>query len=196
LSKKKILLQIATSLFARKGFHATTTKEIAAGAGVTEPVIYNNFRNKDHLFATIIKDTFEEYFKRLEGIEEKTPTQFEKIKELINLHFRFLNDFPDETYIIVSACPDMLRETGHICTSLVDEQKGRLVKFITACLEEGMRTGEFRNVDVPATGVLMVAMLNGLMRRRGLRLDEVDGLREGTVIFCKRSLVKVQLNIE
>jgi hypothetical protein len=43
---------------------------------------------------------------------------------------------------------------------------------------------------VDATVSLIVAMLNGLMRQRGLKFKEVKGLRETTVEFCRRSLVK------
>jgi len=52
-----------------------------------------------------------------------------------------------------------------------------------------MVTGEFRTVPVHATVNLIGAMLNGLMRQRGLKFEEVQGIKETAVDFCRRSLV-------
>ena len=190
MGKKQTLLKAAIPLFARKGFDATTTLEIATSAGVTEPVIYYNFRNKSDLFATILRQTFDEYFRRLERIDVRNDCQYRQIEQLIDLHFKFLEDFPDETNIIMSACPDRLRESGHICTRLVADQRKRLSAFIGECLTKGIATGEFHTVDVVAVTGLIIAMLNGIMRRRALHLDELEDMREETVTFCKRGLVK------
>jgi hypothetical protein len=41
-------------------------------------------------------------------------------------------------------------------------------------------------VDLPP----FIAMINGLIRQRGLHLEEKDGMRDVTEDFCRRSLVK------
>ncbi len=41
-------------LFSRKGFSGTTTREIAAAAGVTEAIIFRHFETKEHLYTAII----------------------------------------------------------------------------------------------------------------------------------------------
>ncbi|MCX8722159.1 MULTISPECIES: TetR/AcrR family transcriptional regulator [unclassified Lactobacillus] len=62
--KKKVLLA-GLKLFSKKGFHATTTAEIAHEAGVSEGTIYKYFKSKDDLLANLlspmlteIKDNF------------------------------------------------------------------------------------------------------------------------------------------
>ncbi|MCG2777994.1 MAG: hypothetical protein L6406_20175 [Desulfobacterales bacterium] len=37
---------------------------------------------------------------------------------------------------------------------------------------------------------LLIAMINGVLRQRGLHLEEKEGMRDVTVDFCRRSLVK------
>ena len=49
------LLQIGLNLFAKKGFNGTTTKEIAAAAGVTEAVIFRHFPNKQALYEAVLE---------------------------------------------------------------------------------------------------------------------------------------------
>jgi AcrR family transcriptional regulator len=49
------LLAVTTELFARKGYAATTTREIVTAAGVTKPVLYYYFRNKEGIFLELMQ---------------------------------------------------------------------------------------------------------------------------------------------
>ena len=48
------IVRVATSLFVKKGFKGTTTREIAGRAGISEAVIYKYFANKEDLYRAII----------------------------------------------------------------------------------------------------------------------------------------------
>lgn len=48
------ILQVAMRLFSERGFSGTTTKEIAAAAGVSEAIIFRHFANKDELYTAIL----------------------------------------------------------------------------------------------------------------------------------------------
>ena len=190
INKKQNIVQAATWLFAEQGFDGTTTLQISREAGITEPVIYYHFTGKDELFTGIITSTFEAFFSRLDNLPENTGTEFEKIENIIALHFDIVKEMPDEIYLALSTCPARLKDPDGICRKGIREIRRRLKNYLTHCLEAGVASGEFHPVPVDATVNLMSAMLNGLMRQRGLKFKEVKGLRETTVEFCRRSLVK------
>lgn len=48
------LLETALDFFSRKGFGGTTTKEIAAAAGVTEAIIFRHFPTKQDLYNAVL----------------------------------------------------------------------------------------------------------------------------------------------
>lgn len=48
------ILAVAVSLFSRKGFRGTTTKEIAHAAGVSEAMVFRHFATKEELYAAIL----------------------------------------------------------------------------------------------------------------------------------------------
>lgn len=52
--RREQLIEVAVDLFSRKGFKGTTTREIAAAAGVTEAMIFRHFETKEHLYTAII----------------------------------------------------------------------------------------------------------------------------------------------
>jgi AcrR family transcriptional regulator len=48
--RRALLLDAACRLFARRGYHGTTTADLAGAAGVTEPVLYRHFESKRALY--------------------------------------------------------------------------------------------------------------------------------------------------
>jgi len=53
--KKEKILNAALELFAKEGFHATSTSKIAKKAGVSEGLIFRHFSNKEGLRDAILK---------------------------------------------------------------------------------------------------------------------------------------------
>jgi TetR/AcrR family transcriptional regulator len=64
-ARHKQLLQIAIELFSQRGFEGTTTKAIAAAAGVSEGIIFQHFATKEDLYAGIL-----DYKAKEAGMEE------------------------------------------------------------------------------------------------------------------------------
>lgn len=56
-----LILDAARDLFQAKGYGATTTKEIAARAGVAEALLFTNFGTKTQLFELSITRPFDEF---------------------------------------------------------------------------------------------------------------------------------------
>ncbi len=52
--RRKQLIETAIDLFSQKGFGGTTTKEIAAAAGVTEAIIFRHFATKQDFYKAIL----------------------------------------------------------------------------------------------------------------------------------------------
>jgi AcrR family transcriptional regulator len=52
--RREQLLEIGRSLFADRGFDATSVEEIAARAGVSKPVVYEHFGGKEGLYAVVV----------------------------------------------------------------------------------------------------------------------------------------------
>jgi AcrR family transcriptional regulator len=188
--KKYDIIETATRLFATQGFDGTTTLQIAREAKVTEPLIYYHFEGKDDLFNHIIRNGYEAYFTRLESLNRKTATQFEKIENLFTLHFDFINERPDEIYLVVSACPAKLKDAKHVCTQKLDKQRKWLTAHLRKCIKEGIASGEFKNIPVSETVTLLLAFINGIIRQRTLKLGSRKGMKKAVVEFCRRSMVQ------
>lgn len=54
--KQKKILESALQLFAKEGYHATSTSKVATHAGVSEGLIFRHFCNKDGLLQAILEE--------------------------------------------------------------------------------------------------------------------------------------------
>jgi AcrR family transcriptional regulator len=52
--RRHSIVEAAVKLFSERGFRGTTTRELAAAVGVTEPVLYEHFKTKRDLYNAII----------------------------------------------------------------------------------------------------------------------------------------------
>ena len=52
--RREQLIEVGRTLFAEKGFEATTVEEIASKASVSKPVVYEHFGGKEGLYAVVV----------------------------------------------------------------------------------------------------------------------------------------------
>jgi TetR/AcrR family transcriptional regulator len=57
-SVRQRLLEGAAELFTQKGYASTTVREIVGAAGVTKPVLYYYFRNKEGIYLELMRGSF------------------------------------------------------------------------------------------------------------------------------------------
>lgn len=198
MKKKQAIIDNAIELFAAQGFDATPSLQISQAAGVTEPLVFYHFKNKDGLFTYIIDDIFSDYFAYLETLDQEKESEFEKLADLFGLHADFIKDNPAKSAIIVNSCPAKLRDPENVCIRNTDKQRKWLKNYIKTRVSNGIKRGEFLDVPVDETAYLVVAYLNGFVRQ--MVASPFPGTKgkkgrtafvEQTVEFLRRSLAKV-----
>ena len=181
-------MQAATVLFGTLGFDATTTLKIANEAAVTEPLLYYYWNGKDELFTHCLELAFNEYISRLVELPKHTPTEFQKIANIIDLHFQIIDDLPEQMRMIVTTCPAKLNDPKGICLKNIKKARNLVIDYICGCLNAGVESGEFRKVPVLPTANMLIALVNGLLRQTVYKLGDTDGVRDATIEFCMGSL--------
>src|SRR5947207_14664156 len=83
-ARRNQILDAATKVFAEKGFHPTTIKDIASEAGIADGTIYNYFENKTALMLGIL-DRLNETERRDEDLSQATVVD---IRTFMRAYFR------------------------------------------------------------------------------------------------------------
>lgn len=66
-ARREQLIDVGRTLFAERGFEATSVEEIAAKAGVSKPVVYEHFGGKEGLYAVIVDREMQKLLGSIEG---------------------------------------------------------------------------------------------------------------------------------
>jgi len=77
------ILDAAVHLFAHKGYDATSIREITEAAGVTKPMLYYYFENKEGLCRAIFTRFLEQHHNRLREVLETETDPFELLVGVI-----------------------------------------------------------------------------------------------------------------
>jgi AcrR family transcriptional regulator len=84
-------LDVARSMFAERGFAAVTMDEIAAAVGVTKPLIYTYFGNKEELYLACMEPAAEALVDTVAAAVEATETSAAALRAGVHAFFIFVD---------------------------------------------------------------------------------------------------------
>jgi AcrR family transcriptional regulator len=87
--RRQQLLEVACELFARSGFHDTSMDDIAEGAGVTKPVLYQHFPSKKALYGELLEDTGRRLLDHLARATSRAQSGRERVEAGFRAYFQF-----------------------------------------------------------------------------------------------------------
>jgi AcrR family transcriptional regulator len=141
-TRRMQILMGAAQVFAQKGYHKATTKEIAQAAGVSEGTIYNYFENKRDILVAMV-DAIGLQSVRQVMTEHAPDDPREFIKAVLRDRYQLAQNFGAQMApIIAEMLTDAeLRET--VYQQLAIPLAGYVEKYIQANID----AGRFRPVD-------------------------------------------------
>jgi AcrR family transcriptional regulator len=83
------ILQAAVGLFARKGFEATSTREIVEAAGVTKPMLYYYFKSKEGLCEAVLSRFLSQFNARLRAVIDEPRPPRDALVEVVWCHLDY-----------------------------------------------------------------------------------------------------------
>ncbi len=102
ISVRERLLVAATELFSRKGYSATTIREIVAAAGVTKPVLYYYFRSKEGIYLELMSGVFAKLDTLIEASRGEGGSATERLLTLSDKVFSLFMDNLEEARLMYS----------------------------------------------------------------------------------------------
>ncbi len=150
------LLEGALSVFSQKGYEGASVREIIEEAGVTRPVLYYYFKNKEDLFCKLVRMHLAEMVEATAAVLEEVEGCRNRLERLICDAFESAEANLDVIRLLVRVIfnppgqiPDMLEEP------LLEERFALLVEV----MRDGLEAGELAGGDPEA----LALTFNGLM---------------------------------
>jgi AcrR family transcriptional regulator len=153
------VLQVAGQLFARQGYHATSTREIARVADISENTLFRQFESKEQIFWEALRFRFGTMRPRRELLEGIATSQSPEVvlPQLLSqlVDTAYLN--PDTLRLVAVAFLEFRWEASNVCADFLHP----IFSAVKSYLKKNIEAGALRNVDpsmlTAALGVSVIA---------------------------------------
>ncbi len=148
---KERIVAATVALFARKGVVATTTKDIAAAAGIAEGTIYRHFTSKEALAEEIFLTNYLPFGEALDIIRRRDGAPRQKIMAMIDQFYSsFDRDQDLFTFLLIA-------QYGSIAK--VPKGAPTPVTVLQEVIRQGIRAGAIRKCDPHLTTQMILGMI-------------------------------------
>jgi AcrR family transcriptional regulator len=136
---KTRIVEAALGLFVRKGVIQTTTKDIAAAAGIAEGTIYRHFESKDELVEYLFVSNYVPLAKKLDAIQRHSATTMRKLETIVRYLYQTFDEDPTLfTFMLI---------TQHDAVDKVPAGTTTPVAVVRKIIKEGMKQGSVRAME-------------------------------------------------
>ncbi|MFJ8078625.1 TetR/AcrR family transcriptional regulator [Streptomyces sp. NPDC096176] len=170
------LLVAAVEAFAERGYHATTTRDIAGRAGMSPAALYIHYKTKEELLHRISRIGHDKALEILNAAYDGPGAPTERLADAVRSFVRW-HAGRHTTARVVQYELEALSDAHRTEIFGLRRQSDAVVRRI---LEEGVEAGEFDVPDVPGTAVAVLSLCIDVARwfnTQGRRTpDEVGAL--------------------
>ena len=129
IDRRAQLVEVGRSVFAKRGYEATSVEEIADRAKVSKPIVYEHFGGKEGLYAVIIDREMEHIVSRIsEAISSGLPR--ERLEGAAMAFLTYVKEQPDGFAVLTRDAPVSTASGG--MSGLLNDLADRVSKVFAA----------------------------------------------------------------
>jgi len=160
------IVTAALEVFVERGFAAARLEEVARRAGVTKGTLYLYFKSKEALFKAVVRETIVPVIAQGEALAQSFPgTARELVERLVREYWRLVGETD------LAGIPKLMMAEAATFPQLTrfyyEEVVARGHRLMAGVIERGIKSGEFRKVDVATAAKLaMSPLMHATVARR------------------------------
>lgn len=161
-AKRRQILEAAMGCFARRGFHATTTAEICAAAGMSPGNLFHYFPTKDAIVAAIAEEDRRETAALFAAFAEAE----DAVEAVQDVAEAALAQFADEAYARLSLeiAAEAMRNPAVAAPFAANDAEAKAA--LVALLGRGVERGQIDpGLDLDRAAAWLIALLDGAIGR-------------------------------
>jgi TetR/AcrR family transcriptional regulator, cholesterol catabolism regulator len=184
---RKKIIDVASALYVKKGFNATSIQEISETAGVSLPVTYHYVKKKSAIMRMIMEDVLsifrENLLRMIQGIDDPE----EKLAIAARLYFKVVDQQREKALLIYQKSNSLDKASKARIMQLEVEVSNIFCEMIN----EGIKKGVFKKVDVDLTAYnIIIAAHMWILKRwhfkKRLTLDKYIDLQLSNILYSLR----------
>lgn len=158
-TQEQRILEVAKELFTQRGFANVAVRDICRAADVTPPTLYYYFKNKEALFDAVVRKSVSmtAFISRLTDACEKVKEAKSQVQAFTH---SYLANFPKDHLNVGLYVRHSTEELDSIGRKTLAADLAKILSILTAIIENGISTGEFRDTDPRMAAECLLGMMN------------------------------------
>jgi AcrR family transcriptional regulator len=190
VQRRTLIVDTAVNLFSQNGFRGTTTRELAAAVGVTEPVLYQHFATKKDLYLAIVEHMLEQITSRFEARIEDLPDGATDEQYFSWLAGQIWDWYAEDIRFVRLLTFSALE--GHELSELWHERAlGTLLEHLCRVVDSRMEAGEFRQMHPMLAAEAFLGSIGHVCMMTMLFKCRLPGITKEAVV---KEFVEIYLN--
>src|SRR5256714_4400634 len=182
-ARRDEIVDTSASVFARRGYHATGLTELCVANGLGKGALYHYIGSKEALLAAIHDRVMDEVMRGADRVAEADGSASEQLTMLGDELLDVIHRYPDHVWVFLHEFPALTDQRAEQFRIRRRQYEHR----VEAVLQEGIDSGEFRDVDARLTALAWLGMHNYtyLWLKAGGRLSARDVAKPFADIFIR-----------
>ncbi len=160
MDARETILSTAMKLFGEKGFEGTSVRDISKAADVNLAMISYYFGSKEKLFEDVVDYKSSSIRVVFAELAKSSISQIEKVDKIIDSYVERMFTNPQFHHLLHRELSLHQRPQMH---DAITEILLRNVVTITAIIQDGIDSGEFKEVDTQLTIATLIGTINHLL---------------------------------
>ncbi len=157
-SRRAAILEAAKRLFAERGYHATSVRDIAAAVDLQGGSLYAHIASKEALLWELVSRAAERFVSGAAAVEAEEPDPRRRLRRLVEAHVAVMTDDPANAIVFHHewrALPPDRR-------AVIATQRRAYEAVFRRAIEDGIRRGVFTAPDPKFAALLVLSLGNWL----------------------------------
>lgn len=189
------MIKGAVNLFKQKGFHRTTTREIARAAGFSIGTLYEYIRTKEDVLYLVCDSIYDHVRDRLQMDIDPNEGTLDNLRLGIAYYFRIVDEMQDEVLVMYQEAKSLSKDALPYVLGKEVEMVAMFEMLLTRCVENGVLNLNEKQVKVIAHTIFVQGQMWAFRRwelQKLFRLEEYieiqtqllfSGIGEGSQFF-------------
>jgi AcrR family transcriptional regulator len=149
--RRSDIREAGLTLFAERGYRATSMDDLGQFIGVKGPSLYNHLKSKQDILVDIMVTTMKELITEFDKVDQ-SGTPPERLRQVMAAHVRYHATHTRDVRIGNREIPNLEAPYQELVLSLRSEYEGRW----RAVIQDGLESGDF---NIPSVRVAVYAIL-------------------------------------
>lgn len=168
------MIKGAVALFKQKGFHRTTTREIAKAAGFSIGTLYEYIRTKEDVLYLVVDSIYDHVSEQLQqNLDQKVGT-LESLKLGIANFFHVMDEMQAEVLVMYQEVKSLSKDARSYILKKELEMVAMFENMLTSCVDNGELDLTEQQLKIIAHDIFVLGQMWGFRRWAMQKLYTLD----------------------